>query len=251
MNILVACKVVPDDQDIQVSADGTLDFSKAKPIISAYDVNALEAATIIAKEAGEAKITAITAGAASINDSKLKKNILARGADELVIVADDSCASIDAHTTAEVLAALAKDKGFDLIICGDGSADEYAQQVDVQLAVALGVPSINGVTALSLEGDAIVAERTLEDEVEKVRVSLPCVVSVSPDIATPRIPGMKDILAAGKKPQESPDVPAHADSSLVEVSCKAPEQAPRKLEIKDASEDGAVEAIAQAIKAAL
>ena len=48
MNIVVCCKVVPDDQDIQVAADGTLDYSKAKPIVSAYDLNAIEAAALLA-----------------------------------------------------------------------------------------------------------------------------------------------------------------------------------------------------------
>lgn len=44
MKIVVAVKVVPDDQDIFVSPDRSLDYSKAKPKISEYDKNALEAA---------------------------------------------------------------------------------------------------------------------------------------------------------------------------------------------------------------
>lgn len=251
MNILVACKVVPDDQDIQVSADGSLDFSKAKPIISAYDVNAIEAASQLAKEAGEASVIALTVGPASIDDSKLKKNILARGADELVFVADDSCESLDSHATAAVLASIAREKGFDLIVCGDGSADEYAQQVDVQLGAQLGIPSVSGVTQVSLQNGAVSAQRTLEDAVEEVRVGLPCVIAVSPDVAQPRIPGMKDILAAGKKPQESHGAGEVPASRIVVDSCKAPEAAARKLEILDASEEGAIEKFAAAIRAAL
>ena len=71
-------------------------------------------------------------GAASIDDSKLKKNVLARGVDDLVMVADDALAALDTAGTAEELAAIVGEGGFDLILCGDGSADEYAQQVDVQ-----------------------------------------------------------------------------------------------------------------------
>lgn len=37
--MMVAVKVVPDDQDIQVAASGELDMSKAHQTISAYDVN--------------------------------------------------------------------------------------------------------------------------------------------------------------------------------------------------------------------
>lgn len=80
MNIVVAVKVVPDDQDIQVAASGELDMSKAHQTISAYDVNAIEAAAQLAASVGDSKVTVVTVGPAVIDDSKLKKNILARGA---------------------------------------------------------------------------------------------------------------------------------------------------------------------------
>ena len=41
------------------------------------------------------------------------------------------------------------------------------------------------------------------------------------------------------------------ESALEVLSCKAPEQAERKLEVMDASEDGAIEKFAAALKAAL
>ena len=41
----------------------------------------------------------------------------------------------------------------------------------------------------------------LEDETETLAVPLPAVVCVTSDINLPRIAGMKQILAAGKKPQ--------------------------------------------------
>ena len=48
MNIAVAVKVVPDDQDIAVAADRTLDYSKAHQVVSEYDLNAIEAAALLA-----------------------------------------------------------------------------------------------------------------------------------------------------------------------------------------------------------
>ena len=252
MNIVVCCKVVPDDQDIQVAADGTLDYSKAKPIVSAYDLNAIEAAAQLAAANEGSNVVAVTVGGADIDDSKLKKNVLARGVDELVMIADDACADLDAHATAAMLARLVDGlDAADLIVCGDGSADNYAQQVDVQLAARLGVPSVNGVTKITPEGGSLLVERTLESVVETVRVPLPAVVSVSPDVAVPRIPGMKDILAAGKKPMDVRAAAGAYAGSVEAVSTLAPEQADRKLEILDASADGAVEQFAAAIRAAL
>ena len=252
MKIVAAFKVVPDDQDIQVSADGSLDYSKAKGIVSTYDLNALEAAAQLAAANDGSSVVAMTAGPASIDDSKLKKNVLARGVDELFMAADDAYANMDARATAEALAALVGKVGaFDLILCGDGSADNYAQQVDVQLAAKLGLPVVNGATKIEAQGSPLIVERTLEDVVETVEVPLPAVVSVSPDIALPRIPGMKDILAAGKKPMNVAGADAAVDGAIDVVSCKAPDQADRKLEILDASADGAIEQFAAALKAAL
>ena len=82
MNIAVMVKVLPDDQDIVVTADRKLDASKAKPVVSTYDLNAIEAAALLAADTGAAT-TAIVAGPASVDDSKTKKNILSRGIDAL------------------------------------------------------------------------------------------------------------------------------------------------------------------------
>ena len=251
MKIAAAFKVVPDDQDIKVNGDRTLDYSKAKNTISIYDLNALEVAAQIAAENG-ANAVAITAGPASIDDSKLKKNVLARGVEELFMTADDACANMDARGAAIELAKLVEQAGdIDLVICGDGSADNYAQQTDVQLACKLGWPIVNAASKVTVKGDTLEVERTLEDAVEVVEVSLPAVVSVTPDAAEPRIPGMKDILAAGKKPMNVAGAADVAASTITVVDCKAPKQADRKLEILDASEDGAIEKFAAALKAAL
>ncbi|MGN0959437.1 MAG: hypothetical protein ACI4OC_01680 [Coriobacteriales bacterium] len=252
MNIAVLIKVVPDDQDIQVAADRSLDYSKAKSTISAYDVNALEAAAqLIAGDEGS-KAVAVTAGPASIDEPKLKKNILARGVDELFMVADDAAADLDAHATAQVLCQqLAAAGEFDLVLCGDGSADNYAQQVDVQVAAKLGWPVVNAATKIVPGEGVVTVTRALEDAVETVEVPLPAVISVTPDIALPRIPGMKDILAAGKKPMNVAAAAEAPATTVAVVGCAAPEQTARKMEILDAADDGAIEKFAAALKAAL
>ena len=252
MNIVAAFKVVPDDQDIQVSADGTLDYSKAKNTVSAYDLNAIEAAAQLAAANEGSNVVAVTVGGADIDDSKLKKNVLARGVDELYMTADDACKGLDARATAVALAELVSKVGdFDVVLCGAGSADNYAQQVDVQLAAKLGLPVVTAATKITAKDGALEVERTLEDVVEVVEVPLPAVVSVAPDIALPRIPGMKDILAAGKKPS-SVNAASDVAAAVVDVvETKAPQQAERKMEVLDASVDGDLEKFAAALKAAL
>ena len=237
MNIAVAVKVVPDDQDIVVGADRSIDASKAHQIVSEYDLNALEAAAQLADATG-AKLVAISASNGAADDLKVKKSILSRGPEELFMVADDGLAMADARTTAAALAKLVGnvEGGVDLVVCGDGSADMYAGQVDVQLASILGVPVVNKATGLSVEDGVLVVERTLDDCVEVVEVPLPAVVSVQPSIALPR-----EILAAGKKPATVADAAASGvsvEGTVAVVDVKAPELADRKRQIFDASKDG-------------
>ena len=253
MIIAVPIKIVADDQDLVVNPDLTIDGSKAPRVVSSYDLNAIEAAVQLAEGVQDARVVAVSVADAKADDSKLKKNILARGVDEFVLMADDACADLDAHATAQLLAGMIADLQADLVICGDGSADNYAQQVDVQLADTMGLPVVTAACSVALEEGqgTVVCDRSLETVVQTVRAALPAVVSVVPDAALPRIPGMKDILAAGKKPMEVVALAEAPAAALEVVSCAAPVQAERAMEVYDAADDGAVEKFAAALKAAL
>lgn len=252
MNIIVPIKVLADDQDIVEGTDRSLDDSKAHRIVSTYDLNALEAAAQLAAAHAGSKVTAISIADARSNDSKLKKSVLARGADELVMVADNACADLDAHATAAALAELILTLGgYDLIVCGDGSADNYAQQVDVQLASKLEVPVVTAVAGIAVAEGVATCERMLETQLQTVSVDLPVVVSVVPDIVMPRIPGMKDILAAGKKPSTINAASSVASPVIKVEETKAPERVDRKLTVFDASIDGDLDKFAAALKTAL
>ncbi len=247
MLIVTAVKVVPDDQDIRVNGDRTLNESAAHAVVSTYDLNAIEASAQAAKEAG-AKHVAVTVGPASIMDSKNNKNILARGVDELYIAANDAYANMDAKATAATLAAAIKGiEGVDLVVCGDGSADLYAQQTDVQLACALGLPVVTAVSKFSFEGNTLVCERTLETEKEVVEVALPAVISVLPDIALPRIAGMRDIMQAGKKPVNQLADLGTPETGIEVLETLAPEPAPRKKIVFEAANDGDIDKFVAAI----
>ncbi len=252
MNILVACKIVPDDQDITVASDGSLDSSRAHEIVSQYDLNAIEAAAQL-KEANEGStLKAISVGPKKADDSKTKKDILSRGVDELYLMADDSLADLDSRATATELAKLVNKAGdWDVIIVGDGSADDYAKQTGVQLACALDVPYVAGATNLSFQEGNLEIQRNLESESEDIELAVPAVVSVSPEIAEPRIAGMRDILKAGKKPQNVEAAEEKPEESIETVSIKAPKQADRKQEVFDASDGEGLDKFVSAVKEVL
>jgi electron transfer flavoprotein beta subunit len=230
MKIVAAIKVVPDDEAIKVAGDRSLDASKAKEKISTYDLNAIEAGAQLAAATG-GNLVAISASYEGATSKKVQKDILARGPEELFAYGDAKLATADSLATAKALQALLAQVGdYDLVLCGDGSADMFAGAVDAQLAALLDVPVVNKVTKITPEGDKVVVERTLDTVVEEIEVPLPAVISVSPEIAQPRITGMKDIMAAGKKPAHVDAIDA-VDAAVEVAEIKAPEAAPRKQEI--------------------
>ena len=197
---VVACfKWVVDEAYIRKGAGGALDFSAVDNKISEYDRNALEEAARCRGEGGT--VTALTAG--SPEAAKGLKDALSRGADTAVFASDPAFAALASSQTAAVLAEVIRNRiPYDLIICGEGSGDQYAQQVGPRLAENLGIPCISYVQKLTVaaEGGRITAERRVEEGVEVVEASFPVLVTVLPEINIPRIPGVKDTLMAGKKP---------------------------------------------------
>jgi electron transfer flavoprotein beta subunit len=201
MNIVVCVKLTPDAGDIQVRGDGSISLDKARWVIGSLDLQAVEAGLQLA-EATVGKLIALSAGPAQIDNSLLKKDLLSRGPDELALVVDDALRDADTAVTAEVLVAAIRKLGpVDLILCGEGSADLYFQQVGLQVGERLDLPTLNAISQITpLDERHVVVERSLEDEVEVLEVPLPAVLSVTAEINQPRLPTMRQILLAGKKP---------------------------------------------------
>jgi electron transfer flavoprotein beta subunit len=248
MKVIVCFKLTPDSEDIEVKPDGSISLEKAEWTIGDYDLQAIEAGVRLAA-ATTGKVIGLTAGPHQINNSKLKKDVLSRGPDELVLVNDDALAQADTATASAVLAAaVAKLGGADLILCGEGSADLYFQQVGLQLGERLNLPTLNAVSKIDVEAGQLVVERSLEDEVEVLGVPLPAVLSVTTDINQPRLPTMKEILKASKKPVTEWSLAdlGLAGSHLAQVevlSTKAPRQVERKRVLIPGNADEAAQAL--------
>lgn len=255
MNIIACYKIVPDEQDAVVAADRTLSFDRAALKIGDYDLNAIEAGAQLAA-AHDAKLTSLTIGGGNVEDSKLKKSILARGPEENLAIKDEAFIQAGNTLTARALAAAIGHIGaYDLVLCGEGSADLYSQQVGVQLGELLGVPTINAISAIEIDGATAKVERTLGNQVETLEVPLPAVLSVVADMNTPRIPSMKDILSAGKKPSSvmsSEEIGLGDMTDIIEVqSTLAPEQKDRACEISEGDDEETIKAFIATIEAQL
>lgn len=197
---IIACyKWVRDEADIKAAPNSReISLERVGFKISDYDRNALEEGVRL-QELHGGSVTAITVGLPSAKNSL--KDALSRGPEQAVFVNDPAFADLEPAQTASLLASVISTKlEYDLIICGEGSSDLYAQQVGPRLAEILGIPCITYVQKLTLEGQQIIAERRLDEAVEVVAVPLPALITVLPGINQPRIPSLKQVLAAAKKP---------------------------------------------------
>jgi electron transfer flavoprotein beta subunit len=99
---------------------------------------------------------------------------------------------------------------FDLVVCGNESADAGGYQVGLRVAHALGRPCVTGIKSLSVEGGAVRCEQEVAGGRDVYELPLPAVVTVLEGLNLPRYPSVPGRMRAGRKPLErlSPARPA-------------------------------------------
>ena len=250
MKIVACCKVIPDEELIKVLPSRELSMEGVPTKISQYDLNALEAGKKLSAGAGNSLTALSIGGSAYLEATKIRKDILSRGADDLKLVIDDSVTFDDSLQTARAIANAVKEIGdADLILCGTGSSDLYAQATGIQVGAILDLPTINNVTDIRVVGDGTIeVERSLENSVEVFSVKLPAVLSLSSEINTPGVPAMRDIMKAGKKPVQVLGNPEENPASAAVLSELAPEQQERRQEVIEGDNEEAVDKLVAFLK---
>lgn len=217
VTVVVAYKWAANPQDATVDNDGRVDWTRAKPAISEYDPVAMALGRRVATTLG-AELVGVSVGAASAASSMATKAAMSRGLDRGVLVADDAVASWNATQVGAALAALVNGvDGVDLVLTGDASVDEGARIMSALVAGHLGWACFQDVVNVAHSGDAWAITQAVPGGTRTVEVSGPVVVATTSDAVVPPVPGMKDILAASKKPVR---VVALADLDLPAVDLK-------------------------------
>ena len=200
MKIAVCLKRVPDTTTkISIAADGkSIEEGGVKFIPNPYDEFALEEAIKLKETAGSGETVVVSLGGDSAQETI--RTALAMGIDRGVLL--QSPGSADGLEVAKVLATELKAGGYDLILFGKMAVDDYNHQVGVMMAELLGLPCITAVAHLKVSGGAMEAEREIEGGIEVIGCTLPAVVTCDKGINTPRLPSLKGIMAAKKKPLE-------------------------------------------------
>ncbi len=196
---MVCCfKWVVDEAYIRPDSSGKLEMEWAEYKLSDYDRNAIEEAVRLQEQYG-GSVTAVTV--ASPDATKGIKDALSRGPEKAYFINDDDFENLEPAQTSLILAdVIGQQIQYDIILCGEGSSDLYAQQVGPRLAECLGIPCITFAQKIQIENEQVIVERKTDDGIEVLSAPMPVLLTVLPDINNPRVPGLKDTLAASKKP---------------------------------------------------
>jgi len=201
MKILVCIKQVPDlesrfkpDPNGVWFSDTDLAFR-----MNEYDEYAVEQAVRLKEQLGDApEVTVLSIGPDRVVEAI--KKALAMGCDRAVHVQDPAVHLKDPWQVASIIAAYAKEQGFDLILTGMQSQDRGSAQVGVTVAEQLGIPCATTLVGFSYQDATVTAKRELEGGVKGVvKLKTPALVTCQLGLNTPRYPTLPNIMKAKKK----------------------------------------------------
>ncbi len=220
MDILVCISKTPDTTaSVRFKDNNTVyDEAGVQFIMNPFDEFYSLVRAVELKEKLGGTVTVLNVGDAS-NDIIIRK-ALAIGADKGVRI---DVVPKSAYFTAKQIAEFAKDKNFDLIFLGKETIDFNGGEVQSMTAELLDMPYVHHVSNFELEGALASMERDIEGGVEKIEVKLPMVVGSTKGIAEQRIPNMRGIMMAKRKPLEVV-APIDCEDSIEIVRYELPKQ---------------------------
>jgi electron transfer flavoprotein beta subunit len=129
------------------------------------------------------------------------RKALSMGADRGIHLKADKI-PFDGLVIAKALAAELKTGGYDLILFGKMAPDSSNGVVGPMSAELLGLPCVTAISSLEIANGKGTAKRELEGAQEIVEFPLPAVLTVDEGLNAARLPSLKGIMAAKKKPLE-------------------------------------------------
>ncbi len=220
MHIAVLAKVVPDYEvpasDFELT-DGRA-HSRYKRMIGLYDENAIETGVQL-KDAHKAKLSIISYG--STDDIAILRKAIAMGGDSLHLVLGDAD---DPFVIAANLKMAIETLGdVDLVLAGQQSADMDRGVVHGILAGMMGTPFLSQISRINADGDRWTVTQIHENGTRELEFTGKGVLSITsiPE-NVPRIPVVRAIFAAKKKPVEKIEGIQSEPMSVVQEAVEIP-----------------------------
>jgi len=209
MKLLVCISKTPETTAKIAFKDGNsaYDESGVQFIMNPYDEWYALVRAVELKEAAGGTVTVINVGPAS-NDVVIRK-ALAIGADDAIRV---DAEPKSAMYVAKQIAAQAQ--GYDLILTGKETIDYNGSSVGAMVAELLDLPYVSYGTNLEVAGTTATITRDIEGGAETSEVALPLVISAAKGMAEQKIPNMRGIMMAKRKPLNVVEAVAAEDHAV-------------------------------------
>lgn len=218
MKITVCVKAVPSTTEVRMDPKtNTIIRDGKQSVVNPFDAAALEVALAIKDQLGASAVQIKTLSMGIPDTARLLRDAIARGADSATLLSDRAFAGADTLATSYALSLALGEGGAmpDLVLCGKMAVDGDTAQIGPELAGLMDVPCITSVTEiLSASDKQLVVRHDVDGGTEEVAVGLPCVLTVTKDIAELRMPSISGVRAAQDAAVEVLDaVQAGADKS--------------------------------------
>ena len=202
MKVLVPVKRVIDyNVKVRVRADGSgVDLANVKMSMNPFDEIAVEEAIRLKEKGVATEIVVVSIGVRQAQETL--RTALAMGADRAILVeaAADVHTDIEPLAVAKILAAVAREEGPGLILCGKQAIDNDMNATGQMLAALLGRPQATFISELKVEGDSATVTREVDGGLQAIRVKLPAIVTVDLRLNEPRYASLPNIMKAKTKP---------------------------------------------------
>lgn len=181
MNILVCVKEVPDINKMKNDPANSMPIlNSAPPILNPYDEYALNVAGKMKQSEPFTKVFALSMGTERAKVTL--EGALAISAEKGYLVTGRQFGGSDTLATSYILSEAIKEiekiEGkMDLIFCGRQAIDGDTGQVGTELAEYLGCPQVTCALEIAVEGDLVKILRETDRRLERIGVSMPCVVT--------------------------------------------------------------------------
>jgi electron transfer flavoprotein beta subunit len=227
VNIAVCVKEVPDTESRpKIHEDGkSIQRENIKWIVNPYDEYAIELGLQLTEKHG-GEVTIISFGPKETEAAI--RSALAMGAHKAIRIEGPKEVA-DPLVTANALASVLRDKGFDLILLGKQAIDDDNAQIPQMLSEALDLPGVSVIVKFELNGDSAVAEREIEGGKEKVAFKLPAVLSCQKGLNEPRYRSLKGIMMSKKVPIDEVKVDLPQETFMVDELQMPPQKQPGRI----------------------
>jgi len=197
MKVLVPVKRVVDyNVKVRVKSDGSgVDIANVKMSMNPFDEIAVEEAVRLKEKGVVTEVIAVSCGPTQSQETL--RTAMAIGADRAILV--ETTDELQPLAVAKLLKAVVEKEQPSLVILGKQAIDDDCNQTGQMLAALLDLPQATFASKVEVAGGDVVVTREVDGGSERLKLSLPAVVTTDLRLNEPRYVTLPNIMKAKKK----------------------------------------------------